>query len=172
MAFVIPSVNIPHLPKFVREKQVVDSFEVSFGKNYIDKYESVERTNGKTGQKFQMVFIHFKKLQEDPGNEQLTEFIRLMNTGKMAMFYYGTYINQATGELFYFKTRAYKPRTAVNNSGVKKGMMTSEDVVALKKTTRPERKKASKAAAEEDEEIDDETNTESEAEEEEIDEEN
>ena len=62
----------------------------------------------------QMLFIHFKKLGADPENKNLTEFIRLTTSDRMAHFYYGTRINQATGDLFFFKTRAFKPNVSKN----------------------------------------------------------
>jgi hypothetical protein len=146
MSFVIPSVNVPHVPIFVTQEQIVEAFTEAFDEDYVSKYETKECTNNKTGQKYQMLFIHFKKLGADPENKNLTEFIRLTTSDRMAHFYYGTRINPATGDLFFFKTRAFKPNVSKNKPEVKKGMLSAEEVAALKKPSRAELKKASKAS--------------------------
>ena len=146
MSFNIPSVNVPHVPHFVTQEQIVDAFEEAFDEDFVEKYETIQCTNDKTGMKYQMLFIHFKKLDTDPKNKNLTEFIRLTTSDRMAHFYYGTRVNPATGDLFFFKTRAYKPKVASSKPGIKKGMLSAEEVASLKQPSRSALKKAAKAS--------------------------
>mgnify|MGYP001201936838 CR=1 FL=1 len=171
MPFSIPSVNVPHVPNFVTQGEIVEAFEEAFDEDYVEKYETIQCTNDKTGLKYQMLFIHFRKLDTDPKNKNLTEFIRLTTSDRMAHFYYGTRVNPATGDLFYFKTRAYKPKVSSSKQGIKKGMLSAEEVASLKQPSRSALKKAAKASKklEASEDVND-TETEEEEEEEQIDE--
>ena len=147
--FIIPSVNLPHLPNYVSKDLIIKAFDDAFdGVVHVDKCDVKVCTNNKTGEEFNMFFIHFTPLMTDPLNENLTEFIRLTKADKMAVFYYGTRINQKTGEPFFFKTRAFKSKVSADKPTkvVKKGMMSAEDMASLAKPSRSSLKKAAKAA--------------------------
>jgi hypothetical protein len=148
----------------------VDAFEEAFDEDYVEKYETIQCTNDKTGMKYQMLFIHFRKLDTDPKNKNLTEFIRLTTSDRIAHFYYGTRVNPATGDLFFFKTRAYKPKVASSKPGIKKGMLSAEEVASLKQPSRSALKKAAKASRKLESAEEDDSENESESEEEKIDE--
>ena len=149
--FIVPSVNLPHVPIYVKPETIIKAFDDAFdGVVQVDSCDSKVCVNNKTGEEFNMFFIHFSPLLRDPLNKNLTDFIRITKADKMAVFYYGTRINHRTGDPFFFKTRAFKPKVSADKGSstkvVKKGMMSVEDMASLEKPSRSSLKKAANTA--------------------------
>ena len=152
MPFTIPTVNIPRVPNHVTETQIIEAFNAAFDMELVERVDRHAGTDHNSGASFWFMFVHFRELDSDPENEDLTEFIRLTNNSKIAMFYYGTRIDTKTGNPFYFKTRLYKPRVSEKKESVKTpvktGMLSSSDMSSqLKRSKSKPKATPSKASA-------------------------
>ena len=150
--FTIPSINLPRVPFYVTDNQIIDAIEDRFdGEVHVDKCDAKECIDRNTGEKYNMFFIHFTPLMTDPLNNDLTQFIHHINVGNVLEFPYGTRINPKNKKLFFFKVRAFKPKVAALKASPakvgKQARMSIEDMVSLEKPSRSSLKKAAKTAS-------------------------
>jgi len=140
--FEIPSICFRYVVATVTEEEIRVSINNSFGNEYVKNIYMGKIKEGKYGN-HRSICVHFNKLDEDPKNENLNQFIELINSDKQVMFYYGTKINRKTGDLFFAKASKFVPHNKPEKTNAPTpGMRVSSaaEEVPKKKKSPPKKK--------------------------------
>lgn len=143
--FEIPSICFRYVVATVTEEEILVSINNSFGNEYVKNIFMGKIKEGEYGN-HRSICVHFNKLDEDPGNKNLSQFIELINSDKQVVFYYGTKINRKTGDLFFAKASKFvphkKPGKPTGQSAPAPGMRipSASGETQKKKTSLPKKK--------------------------------